>query len=475
MNRETRKERIKQITERGNPPETHRILWMERLEPMGAYDIPLECLVYNKYNGRILSRTKTLEIQGRTIDVETDEGKATIERLLWESKEGRNQTTMDDIAQKGQLKVGIVTNDGIVIDGNRRLMLLNKLKKSHFRAIVLPVALEEEPIEVERLETTYQMGEDEKLGYNPIEKYLKATQLFKKLREQFSKEEAIRKIANWMGESDGEIEDYLDVAKVIDDYLDYLNYKGIYAMADTPNDGKEDLFKYLKKWIKTFEGKGSDKGFDGYTQGDVDDLKTVCFDYIRAKIGKSYDGKIFRHIADGQKMSHFFGNKEIWTSFREDHFQFVSSAGEEVDAKYPIDYDSQNLEKSLSNRDMAFMELVQDQLTENIDKHLTKLRNKQAAHKPLKLVTDAKDSLEAIDKRHSSFDTPEVQKQLDTVAKMAFSMLDIKSPSSLLRIALQLIKSVNLSASSDPGESMSQLKEIQKTAYQMEKELKHSS
>ena len=124
---------------------------------------------------------------------------------------------------------------------------------------------------------------------------------------------------------------------------------------------------------------------------------------------------------------------------------------------------------------MAFMELVRDQLMENIDTHLAKLRNKQASHKPLKLVTDARESLEAIDKGHSSFDMPEVQKQLDTVAKIAFNMLDIKSPSSLLGIALQLIKSVNLGASSDPKELMPQIKEIQKTAYQIEKELKHSS
>ncbi|MBK9767467.1 MAG: hypothetical protein IPP63_10825 [Chloracidobacterium sp.] len=145
---------------------------------MSVFEIPLEYLVYNKFNGRILSRTKTLEKQGRNVNPETKEGKFVIEELLWRSKVSKNEITKKDISIKGQLKIGIVTRDGIVIDGNRRLMLLNKLQPKYrfFKAVVLPVALEDDPIEVEKLETTYQMGEDEKQGYNPIEKYLKAKQ-----------------------------------------------------------------------------------------------------------------------------------------------------------------------------------------------------------------------------------------------------------------------------------------------------------
>lgn len=88
---------------------------------MNVYEIPLEYLIYNKYNGRILSRTKTLEKQGRNIYPETEDGQKVIEDLLWKSKITRNGITKKDIYDKGQLKIGIVTKDGIVIDGNRRL------------------------------------------------------------------------------------------------------------------------------------------------------------------------------------------------------------------------------------------------------------------------------------------------------------------------------------------------------------------
>ena len=81
----------------------------------------------------------------------------------------------------------------ILIDVNRMLLLLNKLQPKYrfFKAVVLTVALEDDPIEVEKLETTYQMGEDEKQGYNPIEKYLKAKQIYNKLIAEKATENAI--------------------------------------------------------------------------------------------------------------------------------------------------------------------------------------------------------------------------------------------------------------------------------------------
>ncbi len=148
---------------------------------MNIYKIPLDYLIYNKYNGRILSRTKSLESHGKEISTETKEGKLLIEKLLWDSKPDRNKRTKEDIESKGQLNPGITTKDGIIVDGNRRAMLLNKIDKfDYFEAIILPVTLEENPIEIEKLETSFQMGEDEKLGYNPIEKYLKSKNLNKK-------------------------------------------------------------------------------------------------------------------------------------------------------------------------------------------------------------------------------------------------------------------------------------------------------
>ncbi len=156
MNKETRIQKIAQIIDRDKekPYGRQDIPWEDKLEPMPVYKIPLEYLVYNKYNGRILSRTKSLESQGLVIDTEQESGRKLIERLLMESNPGRNKQTLESIGKLGQEKVGIITRDGIIIDGNRRAMLLNKSGKfDYFKTVVLDVTLEESPLEIEKLET----------------------------------------------------------------------------------------------------------------------------------------------------------------------------------------------------------------------------------------------------------------------------------------------------------------------------------
>ena len=361
MNKETRIKKISEIIDRdkADPYGKQDIPWEDALKPMDVYKIPLDYLIYNKYNGRILSRTKSLESQGRQIDAETVTGKELVEKLLTESNPSRNKQTLESITKLGQEKVGIITKDGIIIDGNRRAMLLRQSGKyDYFKTVVLDVTLEENPTEIEKLETIYQMGEDEKLGYNPVEKYLKA----KGLRQRNI---AVEKIADWMGETQGTIEEYLAVMETMDDYLDYLGYNGVY----TQLDGREDLFIFLTKWTENFYGEESVKAFDGYRDTDVDDLKLIAYDYIRVVRWAEYKGKEFRIIADGLKENHFFGNKAIWNDFRDFHFSHVQAA---KDSEGQIDLGSENLKAYLDDRDKRFFEKTKNDkgrsfLDENLD------------------------------------------------------------------------------------------------------------
>lgn len=155
-----------------------------------VWRIPLDYLIYNKYNGRIGSDVLSYEKQNGELNAESDSDREIIEKFLYESKVDRNKTTMDSLLKNGQQRYGIVTADGIIVDGNRRAMLLNRLFHKHdelgytygqvehckyFLAIILPDDAEER--DIQQLETIYQMGEDDKLDYNPIEKYLKCKEL----------------------------------------------------------------------------------------------------------------------------------------------------------------------------------------------------------------------------------------------------------------------------------------------------------
>lgn len=474
MNKQTRIEKIQEILDRDaqNPFGIQEIPWEDVLVPMKVFKIPLKYLVYNKYNGRILSRTKSLENQNRQIDAETEEGKHIIEELLWNSKIDRNKKTLESL-KGGQEKVGIITKDGIIIDGNRRAMLLARTGKfDYFKAVVLNVTLEQNPLEIEKLETSFQMGEDEKLGYNPIEKYLKAKGLYQKLSGKTFKyqdtnpdKEAIEKISDWMGEKKNVITGYLEVMETMDDYLDYLEYNGIY----TQLDGREDQFIKLTGWINNFYGEESGKAFDGYRDTDVDDLKVIAYDYIRIK----YDTQDFRKLAYGQKESHFFGNKDIWKSFSNLHFQQKEKIQEDK-----IDRNSANLERHLDDRDSRFYELSKNDagisfLDDNVDNHYQQLRYTQASGQPEKLVKNAIRALESINQNHKRFQDPAVLAQVEKLGDFVSGMLKNKSPEHLLIHIIKLLQSIKIDNSIRDQEAFLEgTKSIGRLSYQMGKDLK---
>lgn len=472
MNKEVRKEKIQEVINSCKDRTdllNHEIMWEGQLKTEKVYNIPLSYLIYNKYNGRILSRTKSLEKQNQIIDVETDLGRDLIEKLLWESKIDRNKKTLQSIRDFGQQKVGIITKDGVIIDGNRRAMLLNKIDRTgYFKAIVLPVTLEENPIEIERLETTYQMGEDEKLGYNPIEKYLKAKQIFDKLTPKITETEAIKSISDWMGEKESEVKKYLDAMAVMDEYLEYLEYDGIYTQLDS----REDQFLFLTKWLNNFYGETSKRAFDGYSDSDVDELKSIAFDYLRFR--NEYDGKEFRNLAEGNRDKHFFGDKEIWSSFSSKHNEIIQKLPEEP----PIDFNSNNLEKHLNSRDKLFFDSSKfdndtSAFIENLNDHKYNIGYNKAADAPGKLIKRASQTFDAIKTGHSAFSEPEIQDMVKEFGDKVFQSLNQKSPLRVLSHIIELMEAIEVDKipENEIEEVQNQTKQIQKIGYQINKSL----
>lgn len=469
MNKETRIQKISEIVERdkANPYGKVDIPWRDTLEPMPVFKIPLSFLIYNKYNGRILSRTKTLETQNKTIDAATEDGSRLLEKLLYDSDSARNNKTLKSLSDIGQEKVGIITRDGIIIDGNRRAMLLNRINAAHpqrridyFKTVVLPVTLEEDPLEIEKLETTYQMGEDEKLTYNPIEKYLKAKGLK-------SRGIHVDQIAAWMGETPAEVQQYLDVMTTMEDYLDYTKCNGIY----TQLDGREDQFITLTKQLTNFRSESSRRGFPGYQQDDVDDLKIISYDYIRVR----YEGKEFRWIGQGNRDSHFFGDKEIWRSFSKSHFEKIKPLR---DAEPPIDMNSENIELHLKERDHAFLEASkfgknQSSLEENLDVHRQKIYIRKRIGAPDVLAATALDNVRAIQLTPTSPNAAAVLDKVEKLSEFALKILNRKAPDKLLGQVVELLQAVDIeSLPPDRAPLLMRIKEVQRIAYQIEKGLK---
>lgn len=227
------------------------------------------------------------------------------------------------------------------------------------------------------------MGEDDKLDYNPIAKYLTC----KKLREHdFSNED----IAEFMSEKPSKIEEMLEILQLMEQYLSEYGYEGIYTRLEKT----EGPFVDLNGYLKAYEKRGANvRNVDwDYADSDISDLKLVCFDYIRAR----YEGKEFRNIAGTGKQGSIFFYSDLWKPFLVNHNSNTPSDEETVEElrqKNP----EEDLSMLLRRRDNEWVEKAKDHLIGNLRRHVHKLDFQREANKPVELIERALNALQAID------------------------------------------------------------------------------
>lgn len=391
-----------------------------------VWRIPLDFLVYNKYNGRIGSDVLSYEKQNGELSAELDSDRRLIEKFLYESKKDRNKATMDSLLKIGQQRYGIVTSDGIIVDGNRRAMLLNKLYHEHetlgysysqverckyFLAIILPDDAEEK--DIQQLETIYQMGEDDKLDYNPIEKYLKCKEL---KRLGFTE----KQISEFMSEKESQIKDWLKILELMEEYLQEYGYDGIYTRLEKTEGPFVDLENYLDSYSK--KGGANVRNVDwAYTDSDISDLKLVCFDYIRAR----YEGKEFRDIAKTGKDGSIFFFKNLWDDFLRQHQENTPSDDETVEEmrrRCP----NEDLSLLLKQRDNTWIEKAKGQLKGNLNRFSRRLEDKRDSNKPADLLERALSALQSVDCNQDSFkENPHVKEMVKEINRITWEMKKI--------------------------------------------------
>lgn len=424
-----RKQAIAEFIKNTKPAMTGiKIMYHGERTPFEAYNIPLDLLVYNPYNGRIGSVVKSYEKQNhRTIDNENPEDVLLIEKFLWDSKPDANKKTRESLLIEHQEKFGIITAEGVIIDGNRRASLLNNirkdasidpLKKQHceyFLTIVLPIDADKK--EILRLETTYQMGEDAKVDYNPIEKYLKCKDL----------EEAgftTKEIARFMGDSESNVKMYLEVLKLMDEYLENYGYTGMYTVLPGKN---EDSFQKLNGALKGYKAGNVSGMWDFDPEEDTTNLKLIAFDYIRAGFDQTDFRDIIRKPTPKNPAASFFGCKDIWEGFSSRHFAQIdpiTDAEESVQTILQNADPNDDVARLLRKRDNKWKEKVSGLITGNFKQSNEKLKNKQDSDKPLELLQKALGALSDIDTTQQTFlEDPQV---LDCIKEIGRIVWDYK-------------------------------------------------
>ena len=398
-------------------------LWYKnKRRNLPVYEIDLDYLVYNQYNGRIATAVKSFEKENnRILDASKEEDKDTIADFLWYSKENSNKSTLTSLKEQGQLKYGIVTSDGVIIDGNRRAMLLNRIYKdsrpAYFSAVILDETIDSNPKEIMRLETTYQMGEDAKVDYNAIEKYLKC----KDLKSYGFSEKDIGKM---MGEKEAQVKKYLSIMELMDDYLNKLGYDNIYTRLDKT----EGIFFDLQGYLQRYEGGKSKMVQWKYDESDINELKLIYFDYIRGTYNRSSnsssdsgDSKDYRFIGQTSKKGSFFANEDVWNEFRNQHFEAVDPIRMNEPSIEQMKKERPDLKLSglTKKKDEWFAKEADSALKRNLGLGKESLDNENKSNEPLELLRAAAKKLEAINTESPAFlEDESVYLLVDSLRKM---------------------------------------------------------
>jgi hypothetical protein len=327
-----------------------------------------------------------------------------IEDFLWKSSPHRNELTLLDLERKQQQRPGIVSLDGVIIDGNRRAMLLRKLEqkknqKQWFDAIILPDAYGDNEKEIVRLETQYQIGEDSKVEYGPLQKYLHARRLCEDLA--ITKEE----VDKLMGEPKGTTARLLRILELMDEYLQHIGCPKLYTVLKDKDGTKEGMFVDLANDLKRLEaGAGNIQwAYDQVLEPLY--LKLVQFDYIR--FGEFQDAnKSYREISHQSKGNNFFSHEDIWEQFRTQHQERIDPITQEMGTleEYIAQHGSyQTKVEAARARDADWREKVKAPIQENFGKSSSTLEYRVSEYKPRVYLERAKLALEKVDMQNPAF------------------------------------------------------------------------
>jgi len=234
-------------------PKKYPIVWQsERSKDFPVYRVPIEILSFNFDNGRIASERFSRERkEGRSLDEDNIQDQEVVGDILlhsvWFDKKDTEQLMKS--LKIEQRDPAIVTFDGIVIDGNRRMACLMELYKQtgepmykKIHVCRLPKADKKELI---FFENQLQLKNDYKVDYGPVNDRIRVRTMKEDLG--FTTQEIIRSVEERFDEAD--IERMIQEMKLIDDYLDAIGRPKDYASLGDEFNGVES-FKGLLDALK---------------------------------------------------------------------------------------------------------------------------------------------------------------------------------------------------------------------------------
>jgi len=194
------------------------------------YRFPVDLLCYNANNGRLgIERRQWEQDNGRLLDGRLREDSVIIREMLLNLEPDKTEVLENDLHQKGQIEPGVITHDGIVINGNRRMAVLEVLhekeptgKWQYLEAVRLPREISER--DLWKIEAGLQLSKDKVLQYHPVDALLKIKE---GIDRGLSAKEVAAAMYAWKAD---EVREAIERLQLIDSFLQFWGQPGNYGL-----------------------------------------------------------------------------------------------------------------------------------------------------------------------------------------------------------------------------------------------------
>ncbi len=217
-----------------------------RAEMHSFYRFPIKLLRYNSENGRLAMEIREWEANHHPLDSSDLKDAIVIRDLLLGLEQIATERLQEDLEQKGQMDPGVITFDGVVINGNRRMAVLEALHREHsvskweyLEAVRLPRSISQP--DLWKIEAGLQLSKDKVAEYHPVNELLKIKQ---GIEQKLSPEQIA---AAMYGRTPEEVEEALARLNLIDDFLAFFGAPGNYGLIK--KHGLHEYFIDIQKHI----------------------------------------------------------------------------------------------------------------------------------------------------------------------------------------------------------------------------------
>lgn len=338
-----------------------------------VWRIPLKYLYYNDQNDRISTEIVRFESNGNNIDHDDREAyNRVFEKLIYETRPDLLEKTKKSIKNRGQDNPGVILKDGRVIDGNRRFTCLRLIEREthqeqFFETVVLPMDYEHQYKLIKSLELELQMGIEEKVAYDPIDRLFGVYKAIR-IERAFTVDEYA---ALFDDKSVSDVKADLELADLMCEYLDYIGCHNQFHIAkDMKLDG---VLHEIPRILKNVKETNPDL---------IDEVKALVFSAIVTGV----DTKLNLYVRD--QIGKLVKNKE-------DLNELVENTRDDVDRIRDI-IETSDIKNSNDINEIRSNDEIKQSLNSNIVSLTEKANSRTIQNAPLKMARDARNKLNSI-------------------------------------------------------------------------------